>query len=217
MLCCECWSTSHTSSSFFFFNDTATTEIYTLSLHDALPILRRLRMMRVSSFRRATSSGVRAATRSGSKLWNASRKPGHLASTTRQLMPAWKTALVIVSRISAGEASSICSGRLIPGSMGRPRSGRSARDCVESPGDRVPVDRVPPGVDVVGTAVLVLQVVGVLPDVHAQQRVPAVGQGVVLVGGRDHREARAVVHEPGPAGAELVHAGVLHLRLELVE
>src|SRR5205809_7976533 len=27
------------SFSFFFFNDTATTEIYTLSLHDALPIL----------------------------------------------------------------------------------------------------------------------------------------------------------------------------------
>src|SRR3712207_9527162 len=26
----------------FFFNDTATTEIYTLSLHDALPILRKL-------------------------------------------------------------------------------------------------------------------------------------------------------------------------------
>src|SRR5258708_33231869 len=28
------------SSLFFFFNDTATTEIYTLSLHDALPIFR---------------------------------------------------------------------------------------------------------------------------------------------------------------------------------
>src|SRR3989442_3516268 len=28
----------------FFFNDTATTEIYTLSLHDALPICRRLFM-----------------------------------------------------------------------------------------------------------------------------------------------------------------------------
>src|SRR2546430_9573401 len=28
---------------FFFFNDTATTEIYTLSLHDALPILQRNR------------------------------------------------------------------------------------------------------------------------------------------------------------------------------
>src|SRR6266478_9575854 len=32
---------SSTFSFFFFFNDTATTEIYTLSLHDALPILRR--------------------------------------------------------------------------------------------------------------------------------------------------------------------------------
>src|SRR3972149_3419041 len=30
----------HARSPFFFFNDTATTEIYTLSLHDALPILR---------------------------------------------------------------------------------------------------------------------------------------------------------------------------------
>src|SRR5438874_8199173 len=29
---------SQSFSSFFFFNDTATTEIYTLSLHDALPI-----------------------------------------------------------------------------------------------------------------------------------------------------------------------------------
>src|SRR2546421_1155742 len=29
-------------SYFFFFNDTATTEIYTLSLHDALPILHNL-------------------------------------------------------------------------------------------------------------------------------------------------------------------------------
>src|SRR2546430_5712952 len=27
---------------FFFFNDTATTEIYTLSLHDALPILKKV-------------------------------------------------------------------------------------------------------------------------------------------------------------------------------
>src|SRR2546421_12380330 len=29
---------------FFFFNDTATTEIYTLSLHDALPIYKRTRI-----------------------------------------------------------------------------------------------------------------------------------------------------------------------------
>src|SRR2546430_8450459 len=39
---------------FFFFNDTATTEIYTLSLHDALPISRR-----------AASGRSRRRTRSG--------------------------------------------------------------------------------------------------------------------------------------------------------
>src|SRR2546430_13661834 len=44
-------------SFFFFFNDTATTEIYTLSLHDALPIScapepRRARSRRLSGHRR---------------------------------------------------------------------------------------------------------------------------------------------------------------------
>src|SRR2546425_3777383 len=46
---------------FFFFNDTATTEIYTLSLHDALPISRRTapsrrRRPRSSRLRRSASS-----------------------------------------------------------------------------------------------------------------------------------------------------------------
>src|SRR6266487_6758298 len=36
---------------FFFFNDTATTEIYTLSLHDALPIYQRLRLQRCRGLR----------------------------------------------------------------------------------------------------------------------------------------------------------------------
>ena len=35
---------------FFFFNDTATTEIYTLSLHDALPICRLLLLIPALSF-----------------------------------------------------------------------------------------------------------------------------------------------------------------------
>src|SRR6266536_3375250 len=36
--CSKCMFSVDLSSSFFFFNDTATIEIYTLSLHDALPI-----------------------------------------------------------------------------------------------------------------------------------------------------------------------------------
>src|SRR5256885_6208834 len=43
---------------FFFFNDTATTEIYTLSLHDALPISRPLllRLLQLGARRPSTSS-----------------------------------------------------------------------------------------------------------------------------------------------------------------
>src|SRR3712207_7748359 len=53
---------------FFFFNDTATTEIYTLSLHDALPIsgldgARRLRAAAEAGPDPAASAVVRAAAR----------------------------------------------------------------------------------------------------------------------------------------------------------
>src|SRR5256885_3358230 len=44
---------SHCVSLFFFFNDTATTEIYTLSLHDALPISRARRQHERPSVRLA--------------------------------------------------------------------------------------------------------------------------------------------------------------------
>src|SRR5258708_3140679 len=59
---------------FFFFNDTATTEIYTLSLHDALPIslTRSGFFLRHSRSQASTNSGFRsrhffwlAASRSG--------------------------------------------------------------------------------------------------------------------------------------------------------
>src|SRR2546426_9405119 len=53
---------------FFFFNDTATTEIYTLSLHDALPILRarsRERPARSSPIRSSCPRGRRGDARCG--------------------------------------------------------------------------------------------------------------------------------------------------------
>src|SRR3712207_8711963 len=43
----------------FFFNDTATTEIYTLSLHDALPISRRARAARPAGGSHALSRTLR--------------------------------------------------------------------------------------------------------------------------------------------------------------
>src|SRR5437762_8146820 len=56
---------------FYFYNQTATTDIYTLSLHDALPILRasvirtgRLRSIWPITSRKAAASGSDAAARS---------------------------------------------------------------------------------------------------------------------------------------------------------
>src|SRR3989442_5985039 len=48
---------------FFFFNDTATTEIYTLSLHDALPICPWLRSADQPRLQPAQPLGVRADSR----------------------------------------------------------------------------------------------------------------------------------------------------------
>src|SRR2546426_10446287 len=51
-------------SLFFFFNDTATTEIYTLSLHDALPICeRRLRQQPAPSDQRVDRKRAREDAR----------------------------------------------------------------------------------------------------------------------------------------------------------
>ena len=71
-----------------------------------------------------------------------------------------------------------------------------------------------PRLDVLRAAVVVVEVVRVLPDVDAQQRRQAVGDRGVLVGRRDDQHARAVVHEPRPAGAERAHRRRLHRLLE---
>src|SRR2546422_6834562 len=54
-------------SFFFFFNDTATTEIYTLSLHDALPISPAPRRASVEGCQPKLENRIRPATRSGDR------------------------------------------------------------------------------------------------------------------------------------------------------
>src|SRR5688572_32482871 len=66
-------STRSVFSSFFFFNDTATTEIYTLSLHDALPIFnerlrRQLRRRRINQGARCRPRHVRRSEEHTSEL-----------------------------------------------------------------------------------------------------------------------------------------------------
>src|SRR5205809_7817406 len=57
--------TSTASSSFlFFFNDPATTEIYTLSLHDALPIFESMPLACASRVRLASAHGLSESSQS---------------------------------------------------------------------------------------------------------------------------------------------------------
>src|SRR3989442_10745521 len=53
---------------FFFFNDTATTEIYTLSLHDALPISRTADLSSSAALRARHGHGERRGARPGDVL-----------------------------------------------------------------------------------------------------------------------------------------------------
>src|SRR5687767_15870009 len=57
----------------FFFNDTPTPEIYTLSLHDALPICR-LNAAEVDIMRTHTTIGAKLLSKSRSPLLNTARE-----------------------------------------------------------------------------------------------------------------------------------------------
>src|SRR2546425_7096468 len=73
---------------FFFFNDTATTEIYTLSLHDALPISQHCA---ASGMKITRSTGIARSIRSGGSAirWAWSRwQGGSYATVTSSGAPA---------------------------------------------------------------------------------------------------------------------------------
>src|SRR5882724_10070929 len=82
----------------------------------------------------------------------------------------------------------------------------------------VPVHGVPPGLEVVGPAVLVLEIIGVLPDVDAEDRFGAERDRRVLIGGRRQLDLLVFVHnQPRPAGAEARCAGGAESLLEIVD
>src|SRR5258707_3129546 len=80
---------------FFFFNDTATTEIYTLSLHDALPISASRKPRRCccaalpsasGNYRQPTLSWPGASAVSGRSIATGDRKSTRLNSQSRQYL-----------------------------------------------------------------------------------------------------------------------------------
>src|SRR6516162_10473892 len=77
---------------FFFFNETATTEIYTLSLHDALPILFshiETNSHITGSFKRLTFSINRPQpTRTGKSVLRVENRDGHTVTIGPRILQA---------------------------------------------------------------------------------------------------------------------------------
>src|SRR3954468_9217235 len=84
--------------------------------------------------------------------------------------------------------------------------------------DFVPVHHVPPRLDVVRTAVLVVEIIRVFPDIDAEEWCVPFHQRAVLVRCRSHLELPALVlDQPGPPAAETLRSSVREFFLERVE
>src|SRR3546814_7078189 len=105
---------------------------------------------------------------------------------------------------------------------GSPVSSRALSQALKFSGAEVLRREVPvhqmveEGLDEVGAPVLIVEIVGVLPDVAGEDWRLAVRQGGVGVAGADHLQVIAVLHQPDPAAAELAAALGLELFLKLV-
>src|ERR1700682_3847462 len=84
--------------------------------------------------------------------------------------------------------------------------------------DRVPVHHVPPRFDVIGPPVLVIEIIGMLPNIHAKQRRVAVHKRAVLVRrGNSSQLSTLVLDKPRPAAAEPAGPRCREFFLERVE
>src|SRR5215208_5370946 len=92
---------------FFFFNDTATTEIYTLSLHDALPISPRRRGMRDASPRAGGGTSAQGLRRVPQR-----RGPGFAPDAgRRRARPRWSPDRTGQARLRASDRAGTASVR----------------------------------------------------------------------------------------------------------
>src|SRR3989475_3321261 len=110
---------------FFFFNDTATTEIYTLSLHDALPISHPARLL--PPYR---SLGCRAGARARSGDLRA-EPPERVDRSRVPAVPRPATCLAARKGPVVPDAGDRILLSRVRGDPGSPASGRGLRPCTE--------------------------------------------------------------------------------------
>src|SRR3954463_9075126 len=89
--------------------------------------------------------------------------------------------------------------------------------AIEAVLDFLPLHYVPPRRQIIRPAILILQVVRVLPDVHAEHRELAFHHRTVLVPLGDDVALAAALPEPRPARPEARGARLIHLLLESVD
>src|SRR5437868_15173498 len=81
-----------------------------------------------------------------------------------------------------------------------------------------PIDDVPPSRQIVRAAILVLEVIGVLPNVAAKDRPVAFHQGVVLIESRNDLQLPAFVDdEPRPTTSETADPSRFEFLFERLE
>src|SRR5512147_2791528 len=83
--------------------------------------------------------------------------------------------------------------------------------------DDIPVDHVPPGSHIIGTAVLVVQIISMFPNIDAENGSHAVGKRGILVGARDHTQSAALLDQPCPTRTKTTDRRLGELILEGIE
>src|SRR5436190_4968494 len=83
---------------------------------------------------------------------------------------------------------------------------------------RVPVHNVPPRFEIIGAAVLIFQVIGVLPHIDAEDgRVPVHQRAVLIWRGNDFKTSILILDEPCPAAAEAAHTSSSNFLFEIIK
>src|SRR5262249_25061812 len=84
--------------------------------------------------------------------------------------------------------------------------------------DGIPIHHVPPSLEVIGTTVLVFEIVGMLPHVDAKDRRVAIHQRTILIWRRNNFEFSVLIFdEPRPAAAESAHSSGGKFFLEIIK
>ena len=80
-------------------------------------------------------------------------------------------------------------------------------DLSEAFADEIPVDDILEGFEVIGSAILVFEVIGVLPDIETEDGDSAGGVGAILIGEGFDGEFLVFINQPSPATSEDFEGG----------